>query len=609
MRAILASLHLEFSPSPSNFSPYGYYKLCTNMAKLPDDVLLQVFSYLPQESLAQCRFLSRSVEPLARALLFRYTRLEFGCDVDVFLNIVRSERLRPFVRELTVDLSSLTRTARTGTQYGIQFDQRRKTIMAIPLVRLFSGLRTLHLRFSELQSHARVARPWTVDNQPQSDARVARPWTADDEQRGEPDDLIPAAFSSIYAEKVLQCISGTWTQESQDEWEHLWRRWSEVREAALKTLMLEPGDPGLAEEPKSFGTNQQFPDTAINLTTLTISNLSEQDSEYLMSSTAMRRFLETQSLSTLQLLTTSGTDTHRTFSNESSILRNKYKFVQSLPSTWLSPPVADHLRTLSLFAHDYWGWCPKGDFRVLGTLPNLRTLALGMYVFSHQWQVDWVAQLGSNNGRGGLEELYLDNCPILWRGRVLGPLDSEGFPLEEVMTQQSFHPNQGERAIVDVSLRWSTVLDEWRKRMPALKTFKMGTGHWGGEFSLEVAMAQTASRVRLVRGAYEKAKLRTVDTTHLNYDKPPIEDCHKYGQDIIRDGTGLSQKRACLLQYLQFEIALGSRPWVERDFKDALVLEFEDGYQRYQEARRKDEDALDALNASIQSRSGSSRKG
>lgn len=565
------------------------------MAKLSDDVLLQVFSYLSQESLAQCRLLSRSVEPLARALLFRYTRLEFGSEVDVFLNVATSERLRPFVRELTVDLSSLTKV-RAGTQYGIQFDQRRKTIMAVPLVRLFSGLRTLHLRFSESQCQAREIRHLEINA----------------EQQAMPDSLIPAAFSSIYIEKVLECISGSWTQESQDQWEHVWRQWSKSRAEALRSVMLETGDPGVAEGSESFGTNQQFPDTALNLTTLTISNLSELDSEYLLSSTAMRRFLETQSLSALKLLTTSGTDkSYRpsSFGNDSSILHNKYKFIQSLPTTWLSPPVADHLRTLSLFAHDYWGWCPKGDFRVLGGLPNLRTLALGMYVFSHQWQVDWVAQLGSNNGRGGLEELYLDNCPILWRGRVLGPVDNEGFPLEEVMTQQSFHPNQGERAIVDVSLRWSTVLDEWRKRMPDLKIFKMGTGHWGGEFSIVVAMAQTASHVRSPPGAYEKVKHRTVDTTHLDYDKPPIEDIYRYDYGIIRDGTGLSQKRACLLQYVQFEIALGSRPWVERDFKDALTLEFEDGYQRYEEARRKDEDALDALNATIDSRSGWSRKG
>lgn len=546
------------------------------MANFPDDLLRHVFSYLPQETLAQCRYVSRSVEPLARAPLFRYVCLEVGCDVDVFINIATSERLRPSVRELTVDLSQRTQ-ARDGSEYRAQVEQRRQVIIAVPLVRLFSGLRTLNLRFAELQRRAR-------DTTPQ--------------------DLIPATFSSIYTDTVLQCISGCWTKESQDQWERGWHRWSRPREEALRNLMLEPGDPDLPKESEPSGTMQPFPDTAINLSILTISNLSEQDSEYLMSSATMRRFFETQSLSTLQLLTTSGTHAHSTFSDDASVLQNKYKFMQTLPSTWLSPPIADRLRTLSLFAHELWGWCPKMDFRVLGGLPNLRTLALGMYVFSHQWQVDWVATLGSDNGRGGLEELYLDNCPIMWRGRVLGPVDSEGFPQEEVMTQQSFHPNQGQRAVVDVSLRWSTMLDEWRQRMPSLKVFRMGGGNWEGEFSAEVAMAQTATHARLIRGVYLRAKHRTMDTMHLNYDKPPIEDRHKYGQDIIRDGVGLTQKREYLLQYVQFEIALGSRPWVERDFKDALTLEYEDGYRRYEEARRQDEDALYALCASIDARSG-----
>jgi hypothetical protein len=553
------------------------------MANLPDDVFRHIFSYLPQETLAQCRFVGRSVEPLARALLFRYVRLEVGCNVDVFRNIARSDGLRPFVRELTVDLSQ-----GKLSEYGAKSQQLGQTILVVPLLRLFSGLRTLNLRFSESQSHAGNIRHWIVD----------------DEEQVTPQNSISASFTSVYTERILECISGSWTKDSQDQWELEWRRWFKPREEALRNLMLDPGDSGLLEESQPFGTMQHFHDTAINLSALTISNLSEQDSEYLTSSAKMRRFFETQSLSTLQLLTTSGTHPHRTFSNDGSTLHNKYKFAQNLPSTWLSPPIADRLRTLSLFAYDYWGWCPKMDFRVLGGLRNLRTLALGMHVFSHQWQIDWVAQLGSDNGRGGLEELYLDNCPIMWRGRVLGPVDSEGFPLEEVMTQQSFHPSQGERAVVDVGLRWSGVLDEWRQRMPSLKVFRMGCGNWDGEASKEVAMAQTASRARLVPGAYVRTNSRNMDAMHVNYGKPPIEDSLKYGQDIIRDGVGLSQKRECLLQYVQFEIALGSRPWVERDFKDALTLEFEDGYRRYEEARRQDEDALYALNAAISARSG-----
>lgn len=542
------------------------------MANFPDDVLRHVFSYLPQETLAQCRFLSRAVEPLARAFVFRQTRLEVDSDVELFLNIVRSERLRPYVRELTVDLSQEKRPVSDSIDYGAQVEQRRQALMAVPLVRLFSGLRTLNLRFSEAQNHGE-------DTTPQ--------------------DSVPPTFSTVYTEKILQCISGCWTKESQDQWVRGWHTWSRSRVEALRNLMilLEPGDPDLLKESEQFGAIQQFPDSAINLSTLTISNLSEQDSEYLTSSATMRHFLETQSLSTLQLLTTSGAHASDTFNSEGPILQNRYRFLRNLPSTWLSPPIANRLRTLSLYAQEYWGWTPKMDLRALGGLPNLRTLALGLYVFTHQWQVDWVAELGSDNGRGGLEELYLDNCPILWRGRVPSPLDSEAFPLEEVMIERTYHPNR-EHVEVDVDLRWSTVLDEWRRRMPSLKVFRMGSGNWDGAYSTEIAMAQTASRAQSVRGAYLSTKHRAVDAMHVNYDKPPIEALYRHGQDAIQDGVGLSQRREFLLQYIRFEIALGSQHWVERDFKDALTLEFEDGYQRYEEARRRDGDALDALCAS-----------
>lgn len=421
---------------------------------------------------------------------------------------------------------------------------------------------------------------------------------------------IPICLATTYTETVLDCVSGSWTKQAQVQWDHRWQKWFEVRAEALSRLSL---DVSIRGEPESFGTPQHFPDTAINLSALTISNLSERDSQYIMSSPAMKRFLATQSLSTLQLLTTSGRH-NRAFA-ECFILRNKYKFFEGLPSSWLSPCISDRLRTLSLFAHDYWGWCPKMDFRVLsrgpngtGGLPNLRTLALGKYVFSHQWQVDWIAQVGSDNGRGGLQELYLDDCPIMWRGRVHGPVDSEGFPQEEFMTNDFVHPDSWNTVTVDVDLRWSPVLEEWREKMQSLKVFRMGSGDWDGASSTHVAMARTASRARVVEGAYMLEKHRNEDTCHVNYDRYSMEDCRKYGQEIIRDGVGISQKRQCMLQYVHFEIALANSPWYKQDFKWDLTNQFEDGHQRYEAARRQDEEALYAFNAAIECRNGHPRQ-
>lgn len=561
------------------------------MADIPDDVLRHIFSFLPQETLVQCRFLSREIEPLARALAFRSVRLERGCDVDPFLNVARSERLRPLVRELTLDFSQGKLPTSDAAEYGARLEQHRRALLALPLVRHFSGLRTLNLRYSRhTKGHDGYSRLGRVDY----DGVV-------EDQR-----FSPILFTTIYTETVLRCISGSWTKEAQGLWERRWYRWSEPRAEALANLSLATS---LQSEPEFFDTVQSFPEKAINLAILTISNLSEKDSEYLMSSAAMTRFLATQSLSKLQLLTNS-----EKWDGDSRIpftIHNRYEFFENLPSTWLSPPIADRLRTLSLFANDYWGWSPKMDFRVLsqgkngtGGLSNLRTLALGGYVFIHQWQVDWVAQLGSDNGRGGLEELYLDNCPILWRARIFGPKDSEGFPPKETIAAEDGNPapQSLDRCTLVVRLRWCDVLRQWCQKMQSLKVFKMGNGDWLGEHSADVAMAQTASSTRVVDGAYLSAKHRTEDTVHLNYDKVSIDDLHKHSQDAIKDGAGMSQRRECVLQYVHFQAALGSSPWVERDFKDALVNDYEDGYQRYEEARRKDEDALYALRAAVDSR-------
>ncbi|KAK2603161.1 hypothetical protein N8I77_009639 [Diaporthe amygdali] len=553
------------------------------MASLPDDVLSHIFSFLPHETLIQCRFLNRSVEPLASALAFRHVHLETGLDVNSFLNIAGSERLRPLVRELTLSLSRTAAPPNNGLEHGVRIQRYLRTIRVLPLVRLLVGLRTLNVRFSRAKSYTGDHGRWMSD-----DIALLT------DQQGQ----TPICITTIYMETILKCLSGSWTRESQALWEHGWDKWFAPRAERLQSyLSLEISTQA---NPESSSTTQHFPDTGINLSSLTVSNLSEKDAEYLMSSATLKRFLETQSLSKMQLLTNSGK--HDRGYDPGSLLWNRYRFFEDLPSTWLSPSISDRLRTLSLYSHDYWGWCPKVDFRVLsqgpngtGGLCNLRTLALGRYVFSHQWQIDWIAGLGSDNGRGGLEELYLDDCPIMWRARVLGPVDSEGFPQEEVMTREDVHPSSWNPITLEIDLRWGTVLPEWQQKMQHLKVFRMGYGDWDGKCSGDVAMAKTASRARVVQGAYEVAKRGNEDTIHMHYDKYSMNDRHKHGYEIIRDGVGLSQKRECLLQYVHFEIALGASPWVERDFKEALINEFEDGYQRYEAARRQDEEALHAL--------------
>lgn len=49
--------------------------------------------------------------------------------------------------------------------------------------------------------------------------------------------------------------------------------------------------------------------------------------------------------------------------------------------------------------------------------PKLCVLALGNFVFSQPWQVNWITNLIE----AGLEELYPDDCPVLWHAYTYVP--------------------------------------------------------------------------------------------------------------------------------------------------------------------------------------------
>lgn len=128
---------------------------------------------------------------------------------------------------------------------------------------------------------------------------------------------------------------------------------------------------------------------AIELRSLTVSNLADRDDKRLTSSPAFKAVLSSPSFVDLKMLVT---DKFKPLDNTELALHHpdKYNFFESLPATWLAPVVTQNLRTLSLYYHgSYWGWCPKLDFRLVnpapggGGFPNLRVLALGHYVFSH----------------------------------------------------------------------------------------------------------------------------------------------------------------------------------------------------------------------------------
>ncbi|TLD11693.1 hypothetical protein PspLS_11758 [Pyricularia sp. CBS 133598] len=109
-------------------------------------------------------------------------------------------------------------------------------------------------------------------------------------------------------------------------------------------------------------------------------------------------------------------------------------------------------------------------------------------LISRDWQVTWIANLIEI----GLEELYLDGCPVLWHASTFVPTDADGFPTPELMC---YGDASKERRVTP--LRWHHILPQWceaaEKRVisstaggggysPSLRVFMMGTVVWHSEY-------------------------------------------------------------------------------------------------------------------------------
>ncbi|KAK7433058.1 hypothetical protein QQZ08_000531 [Neonectria magnoliae] len=123
------------------------------------------------------------------------------------------------------------------------------------------------------------------------------------------------------------------------------------------------------------------------------------------------KVLSLSSLVDLKLFTTTEVDTA---APENAVyFEEKYEMFERLPYTWLSPSIAGNLQVLSLYFEEFWG--------------------------CHQLQIEWLASVGQKNGSFGLEELYLDNCPIVFEVRQMGPLDSSDPGSPDTSTVMSQH--------------------------------------------------------------------------------------------------------------------------------------------------------------------------
>lgn len=575
------------------------------MATLPEDVLRHIFSYVCHPTLLTCRLIDRASGLLATALAFHHVRLEATRSALPFVRISESAGLRDLVREVTVDACPPDPQSKRYDDENQDQLHYTRFLLALPRMRFFSKMRILNLRFPK-SSDLRLP-PFLL---PQADPPL------------------PGLHPSLDAcegmlSTALNCLAGEWTEERQRDWELLLQyTWQKTRDVSGQTRPEDP--PGAFSWAKmaEFLPAAEFSQTRMSLSRLTISNVPEILDDGFYASPGFQHLFFVEPPPALKLLI--APRRHDTGElSEATFRPEMYEFFERLPSTWLSPPLASNLRELSLYRHDYFGWVPKLDLRMVNpgsksgsALPNLRVLALGEFVFTHQWQVDWVASLGRENGRGGLEELYLDNSPIMWRAHTLGPpdesvvdlggekLDNIGYPLKEVMTRQSPHDARWDPITVDFDLRWSTVLRTWREKMRSLKVFRMGGGDWGGLSSWLVSEASASDATG--EGEAELWARRREDAVHVNYDKPSAKECLERddpNKSCSRYGVGLGQDREYLLQYAYFNVFSGPTPWIERDFKKCMMDEYEDGWQRYEASRARDEEALKELMDAVASRS------
>ncbi|KAF2870040.1 hypothetical protein BDV95DRAFT_608063 [Massariosphaeria phaeospora] len=169
---------------------------------------------------------------------------------------------------------------------------------------------------------------------------------------------------------------------------------------------------------------------------------------------------------------------------------------QIFPTNWLKP-TAQNLKHLTLYADLPFGFFPKLELRDIH-FPQLRTLALGQYVISHDWQVDWII-----SHHATLYELYLDHCSILFQigHSSKAGLNEEGYfhddkksactsthdglwqesvwysldPTDDGWSQSTKEEIYNAVTFASFGTRWHDVFDRFSRSLPRLRTFRFGS--------------------------------------------------------------------------------------------------------------------------------------
>ena len=156
--------------------------------------------------------------------------------------------------------------------------------------------------------------------------------------------------------------------------------------------------------------------TSRKLEVLSISNLPCRSQPYLTDHPSFSALLRT--LQTLSLRF--DYDSKHDYIHFDRELRQHREFFTRLPRAWLAPASHD-LTFLALGAAGLWGYLLKVDFRGVH-FPRLKSLLMEDFVFSHDWQLDWILSHTS------LQEMRLIQCWILIHAHWYGEKDNEGYP-------------------------------------------------------------------------------------------------------------------------------------------------------------------------------------
>ncbi|KAF5639548.1 uncharacterized protein FTJAE_4886 [Fusarium tjaetaba] len=343
------------------------------------------------------------------------------------------------------------------------------------------------------------------------------------------------SFRYRILDTVSHCVVGMWTHAKQVEIDE---------RASLPDFEVRYLD----DDPEFVGGCKE------DLQELTISNLADYHDPNLDSSKAWQQLLRLPHLHDLKLLVT--TEYHRS-QTQICFPQERHEFFQKLPSTWLSPSLGDHLGTLSLYYTEYWGWFPRMNLYEIGTLPQLKVLALGHFAVTDKRQTDWIAGIGKRNGSGALEELYLDDCPILFEARQHGPLTNDGYPDPRVVLEDNYATS----VTKEYGIRWHNVLKTWRGRMKGLRKFIMGHGDWSSQWPSIKALIEHEGLAHL---SCDEIRRRVSENVHRNFCKPAGVEVSNTKNPVLAQrylhGAGLLQRRIRRMQYIKYDIGMCG-PW------------------------------------------------